>query len=129
MKALLMSMILVSSVAWAQTVDVKDVSADTDGETTTTIEIKKAKAGMMKSDNTWEITDGTADLEGDAGATNKDAKAKWKKACDDWKKEFRQDNNENKILSLNCGTATCGGDVGNKTCTSKASYKIKTRVN
>jgi hypothetical protein len=112
----------------AEDVDLKGVSTGEEG-TQTTIEIKKGKPGEIKTDNKWELTDGTADVEGDAGATASEAKSKWKKSCEDWKKEIKEQNKDNKVISVNCGTATCGGEAGSKTCTSKASYKIKTKVN
>ncbi|HMN67671.1 MAG TPA: hypothetical protein PKC28_03950 [Bdellovibrionales bacterium] len=132
MKALLTVFALVySCMSFAQTVDVKDVPGGGDEESTTTIEIKKGK----KTDSTtvttnakWETQDGTADVQGDSAATAKEAKGTWKKACDDWKKEFRADNKENKIIAINCGTPSCGGDAGQKTCASKASYKIRTKI-
>ena len=109
----------------AQEVEVKKIDASQEGSTT--IEIKKgskeAPAGAK-----WMVQDGEADVEGASGATTKDAKAEWTKACADWKKEMREDNKENKILNLNCGKATCGGDAGNKVCASKATYKIKTKA-
>jgi hypothetical protein len=131
MKTLLVLICLSASLAVAQTVDVKGVDAastDTDASTTT-IEIKKGKPGQtLPSQNTWEVADGSADLEGEA-ATAKEARADWKKKCDEWKKEFRADNKDNKIINVSCGTPACGGDAGAKTCTSKATYKVKTRVN
>lgn len=129
-KFLLVLALSLSGAAYAESVDIKDVKSEesTDGSTTT-IEIKKGKPGQVKTDNQWELTNGDADVEGEAGATTKDAKANWKKACDDWKKEIRGDNKENKIVSLNCGAMSCGGDAGQKICTSKANYKIKTKVN
>ena len=74
------------------------------------------------------MQEGTSDIEGDASATAKDAKAAWKSACEKWKKEFRDDNKDNKVLNTSCGTADCGGEAGSKICSSKASYKIKTRT-
>lgn len=123
--------LLFTGFAHAQEVDVKGVTPPDEG-TTTSIEITKKKTTTTEEKKTevvWETQDGTADLEGEAGATNKDGKANWKKACDDWKKEFRADNKENKIISMACGTASCGGDAGSKVCTSKATYKIKTKMN
>lgn len=111
----------------AQKVDMKDMDASQEG--TTTIEIKKGKKEDMKTENKWEVQDGTAEIEGESAATPKEAKAEWKKKCDEWKKEFRADNKDNKILSMSCGNANCGGEVGQKVCTSKATYKIKTQVN
>lgn len=131
MKSVLFTLIFCTTAsAWAESVDIKDVNAAQAGEeSTTTIEIKKGKPSSTASQNQWEVTDGSADVEGEAGATNKDAKSNWKKACDTWKKETRDDNKENKIISLNCGNATCGGDAGAKVCTSKATFKIKTKIN
>ncbi len=117
-----------ATAAWAETVDINDVN--TQGEdSTTTIQIKKGKPGAEATTNQWEMTDGNADVEGEAAATNKDAKATWKKACDDWKKEIRTENKENKVISLNCGAMNCTGEAGAKVCTSKAAFKIKTKVN
>lgn len=130
----LIATLFLSVSAFAQSVDIKDTNTDNMAEgTTTTIEIKKGKTGTVPTatEKTWEITDGEADVEGEAAATNKDAKAQWKKACDDWKKELRADHKdpkESKIMSLNCGRMECGGDAGQKICTSKATYKIKTKV-
>lgn len=129
MKIALLCLALVGYAAFAESVDIKDVSTESQDGSATTIEIKKGKPGQVKTDNQWEVTDGQADVEGDAGATTKEARTNWKKSCDSWKKEIRDDNKENKVISLNCGTMSCGGDAGSKVCTSKASFKIKTRVN
>ena len=118
-----------SCSVYAETVDIKDVNTQGDEATSTTIEIKKGKLDQVKSSNQWEVTDGSAEVEGESGPTQKDARANWRKSCADWKKELREDNKENKVISLNCGTMSCTGEAGNKTCTSKATFKIKTRVN
>lgn len=129
MRHLILALAFGSGAALAQTVDIKDVAAPA-GDETTTIEIKKGKKDELKKEEAlWEVQDGTSDLEGETSATAKDAKAAWKKACEDWKKEFRNDNKDNKILNISCGTPTCGGDAGNKTCSSQATYKIKTKLN
>lgn len=129
MKSLmLIATMLLTSAAWAQSIDVKDIDSTNEGSTT--IEIKKNKPSESgTTGNQWEITNGDADVEGEAAATAKEARGTWKKACDEWKKEVRNDNKENKVLSLNCGTVACSGDAGSKICNSKASYKIKTKVN
>lgn len=129
MKYALLVLSLVGYTAFAESIDVKGVTTDAAAESSTTIEIKKGKPGTAKSDAQWEVTDGQADVEGESGATMKDARSNWKKSCDDWKKEIREDNKENKVISLNCGTMSCGGEAGHKSCTSKASFKIKTRIN
>lgn len=123
MKRLLLATLLLPMFSFAQSVDVKDVSTGED----TTIEIRKGKKEDLKK-AAWETNDGEADVEGEPGATRKDAEKSWKTACDDWKKEFRADNKENKIISMSCGTKTCTGEAGNKVCTSKAKYKVKTRT-
>lgn len=124
------AVLVLGSFAHAQSVDVKGIDPNTEGSTT--IRIEKNKNSEMPSTPgtkpTWEVSEGTADVEGEASATAKDAKAAWKKACDAWKKEFREDNKENKILNMNCGVSDCSGDAGNKICTSKATYKIKTKI-
>lgn len=126
MKTIAMMFTLVlAGTAHAQTVNVKDLDASQDSSTT--IEIKKNKE--TKVENKWEVQDGTADVEGESAATGKEAKAAWTKACTEWKKEFRADNKENKIVSMSCGSASCSGDAGAKVCTSKATYKIKTLIN
>lgn len=125
----LMGLMLLAAPAFAQTVDVKDVTTSA-GDETTTIEIKKGKRDELKKNEAmWEVADGTADVEGEVAPTAREAKQTWKKSCDDWKKEFRADNKENKILALNCGNPSCGGDNAQKTCTSQATYKIKTKLN
>lgn len=130
MRHFLVALMLFASPVFAQTVDVKDVNTTSNGEETTTIEIKKGKKeDMKKSEALWEISEGTADVEGEVAPTSREAKQTWKKSCDDWKKEFRADNKENKILALNCGSPSCGGDNAQKTCTSQATYKIKTKIN
>lgn len=130
LKVLAFTLVLCGAGAGAQSVDVKSVDASSSNEeSTTTIEIKKrGKEKIKKSESKWEVTDGNADVEGEPAPTNKDARATWKTACDSWKKEIREDNKENKIVSISCGTASCGGDVGSKVCTSKANYKIKSRL-
>lgn len=111
--------------AFAQSVDIKDVPTSSDDSTT--IEITKGKTSKS-SEPTWEIVEGSAPIEGDPSAMNKDARTSWQKACDDWKKELREDNKENRIISVNCGKPNCSGTAGNKICSSEGSYKIKTKI-
>lgn len=116
---------LVSSWALAQTVDVKGV--ETGSQDSTTIEIRKGE--KAKTNLEWEVHDGTSEIAGDPQSGTKEARAAWRRACDEWKKDFRSDNKENRIINVTCGTPTCGGDATNKTCTSTASYKVKTKIN
>lgn len=82
--------------------------------------------GHEKPDK-WVTETDTVDIDGDPGPINSDAKKNWKSACEKWKNEFREDNKENKIVSISCGPPTCSGDVGDKTCVSKGTYKMKVR--
>lgn len=120
----IISTLFLSYWVHAQTVDVKDVNANS--EQNTTIEIKK---GSKTTTNEWEVHDGVADIQGDPGIYTKEAKQNWKAACNEWKKEFRTDNKENKIIAMSCGTPNCEKGANDATCTSKATYKIKTKVN
>lgn len=127
--ALIFALVL-SGSAYAQKVDMKDLDASEDS--TTTIEIKKnKKEEIKKADAKWEIQNGEADVEGESSATPKEAKAAWKKACKEWEKDFRTENKENGniVVATNCGIANCGGEAGQKVCTSKATYKVKTAIN
>lgn len=127
MKFVIMACSLLMSPAFAQSVDVKDVKTDGDA---TTIEIRKGKAGeAAKCDALWDVQDGAAEVMGEPASMNREARANWKTACNEWKAEFRADNKDNKIISINCGVPSCSGDTGAKSCVSKASYKVKTRLN
>jgi hypothetical protein len=125
----LLLIVLVPLYSFAQNVDIKDVKAE--GEGTTTIEIRKgdkATQQAQKCQANWEVVEGQADVEGESAPMTRDARREWKKACDSWKRELRADNKDNKVITINCGVADCSGDATQKTCISKASYKIKTRL-
>ena len=119
--------ILISvGLARAQSVDVKDLK--TDGDKTTTIEIRKGDK-EQKTDAQWEVIDGHADIMGDHNSVKKEARADWKKACETWIKEFKSENKENKIINVSCGSPNCVSETEGILCKSQGSYKIKTRVN
>lgn len=126
MKSILLTLIMIPSLVFAQKVDVKDL--ETSDSENTTIEISKGKK-KNSSEAIWEVADGSTDISGEPAVMLKEAKQSWKKACEDWKKEFRNDNKENKIISISCGKEDCGSDTSGRTCTSKATYKIKTKLN
>ena len=115
----------VGTAAFAQKVDIKDV--DTSGQEPTTIQISKGDRAQ-KAQAMWEVVEGAADIAGEPQMMSKQARTSWKTACDDWKKEFRADNKDNKILSLNCGMPNCAAKADSTVCESKASYKLKTRL-
>jgi len=75
----------------------------------------------------WITESDTVDIDGDIGALTSEARKNWQAACEHWKREFREDNKDSKIINITCGTPTCSGDAGAKTCHSKATYKIKTK--
>lgn len=124
MRKLMFLLVLVPGLALAQKVDLDKME---DG--TTTYEISKNKKSDAKCDPQWEIQDGSADVSGEAALLQKEANESWKKACDEWKKEFRADNKENKVINMSCGKPECTSDAAGKTCSSKATYKIKTKMN
>ena len=96
------------------------------------IEIKKGGAyGAIVKPNEplFEITQGEEDLSGDGAPLLKDARNNWKKSCADWKKEFKDMNKLNQILTMNCGKQVCTTEAMETTCSSKATYKLKVRVN
>lgn len=123
----LLTLLLFTSLSWSQTVDVHGLSSDEDGSTT--IEITKGKKGPTHTAGVkWEVVEGAVPVHGEPAAMNKEARGNWKTACNEWKKEFREDNKESKIISINCGTPECSGSVGQKTCHSTGTYKIKTKL-
>lgn len=117
---------LISSLSFAQKVNVKDIDAKDDSSTT--IEIRKGDKAI-KTEPLWEVVEGNADINGEHQAARTEARTQWKKACDTWKKEIRDDNKENKIITLNCGTPSCLSETEGTACKSQANYKIKTRLN
>jgi hypothetical protein len=125
MKAFITTFLFIPALVFAQNIDVKDI--DTESENTT-IEISKGKK-KTNSEALWEVAEGSAEITGEATIMAKEANQSWKKACDEWKKEFRADNKENKIISMSCGKPDCTSDAAGKVCSSKANYKIKTKLN
>ena len=121
---LILACLVLSSLSFAQNVGVKvdDVNANDN----TTIEIKK---GNKANAPLFEVTEGEDKIEGDAAPLLKEARSNWKKACTDWKKEFKDLNKDNSILSMNCGTQSCATQAMETVCTSKATYKLKIKVN
>jgi hypothetical protein len=113
---------------FAQQINLKDIDASSEDTTIQISKGKKTQQGAEKCLPAWEITDGSDDLSGEPTIMSKEANQSWRKACDDWKKEFRKDNKENKIINISCGSVSCTSDAGGKICSSKATYKIKTRI-
>jgi len=120
MKFLVMSLSLISSLALAQTMGIKDIPADGD----TTIKIEKGQ----KANDQYQITEGTDTIEGEAAPLLKDARSNWKTACTDWKKELKELNKENQVISMSCGTMKCSTTAMETTCTSEGKNRIKVKV-
>ena len=111
-------------------VNVQDISAD-EG---TTIEIKKGtkssgSIGTLVTSPIYQITEGEESIEGDGAPLLKEARSNWKKACSEWKSELKELNKENKILTMNCGKQECATAAMETVCSSKATYKLKVKVN
>lgn len=117
-----LALVLGFQVAQAQSVNVKDIPADSDSDTT--ISVKKGK----NADRQYEITEGEDDIEGEEANLIKDARANWKKACADWKKETKEMNKDNQVLALNCGKMVCSTEGVESTCRSKGKYKLRVQV-
>jgi hypothetical protein len=94
-----------------------------DSNEDTTISIEKGKKNNFKH---YAISEGEHDLSGDKDVVAKSAEINWKKECNEWKKEFRADNKDNKIISITCGKMSCSKVGVETTCSSMAKYKIKT---
>ncbi|AFY03290.1 hypothetical protein [Bdellovibrio bacteriovorus] len=120
MMKLILSLSLISSFAFAQSVGVKDIPADGD----TTIEIKKGS----KTQNEFEVIQSEDEIEGDAAPLLKEARVNWKRACADWKAETKDLNKENRVLTLSCGKMECSTVAMESTCRSKTNAKIKVKV-
>ena len=122
MKKLLFAILSVglTCLAIADEVGVKvDTSQDT------TISVKKgANATMAKKK--YSIIEGEHDVVGDKDVIAKSAEKNWKAECSEWKKEFRADNKDNKIISVVCGRMKCDKVGVETTCQSQAKYKMKT---
>lgn len=112
-----------SLFAIAQKAAITDIPTEGD----TTISISKGTKAVGGSE--YEITEGNAEITGEPEIMEKAARASWLKACGDWKKETKDLNKDNIVLVLNCNRASCAKNETSETlCTSKADYKIKTKI-
>lgn len=104
------------------TINVKDIPATEE----TTISVQRGRGNPNRP--RFEITEGTDDLAGDPAPLLKQARANWKKACDEWKVELKELNRENQILTLSCGSPSCRTETMETTCRSTSKHKLKVRV-
>jgi hypothetical protein len=120
MKSIIFAISFFATAAFAQTLGVKDIPADGD----TTIKIEKGS----KTNAEYEITEGIDQIEGDAAPLLKDARLNWKTACAEWKKETKELNKENSVLTLNCGSMKCSTVAMESTCVSTGRHKLKVKI-
>ena len=120
----ILSLLFVSGLSFAQNVGVK--VDDAGNAENTTIEIKKGNHALQPQ---YEVTTGDETLQGEAAPLLKEARKNWLKACQDWKKEFKELNKDNSILAMSCGAQNCATQSMESVCTSKATYKLKVKVN
>lgn len=122
MKNVLLAIVFAAATqSFAAEVGVKVNKLDTNEDTT--ISIEKGKKSHYKR---YVMSEGEHDLSGDKDVVAKSAEINWKKECNEWKKEFRADNKDNKIISITCGKMNCSKEGVETTCSSQAKYKIKT---
>jgi hypothetical protein len=119
-------LILGSMIAFA--VQAEDVGVNVgkvDTSQDTTISIKKG-ASATDAKKKYSVVEGEHDVVGDKDVVAKSAEKNWKAACTEWKKEFREDNKDNKIISVTCGRMVCEKVGVESTCQSQAKFKVKT---
>lgn len=120
-KLILISIMTIAQFTWAEEVGVKVDQINTDQDTT--ISIKKGDSATAKKK--YVLTEGEEDISGDKDVIKKKAENNWKTACADWKKEFKELNKDNKIVSVSCGKMICTKEGVESTCVSKATHKVR----
>lgn len=131
--SILTAIVLISTQVFAQTANIKDLPLDGEEGSSTTITIEKGKPGARPGQATQpvqnEVLDSSVEIEGESAPLLKAAKNNWKTACEDWKKEVKELNKDNQILSMNCGTSKCAPEATAMTiCKSTATYKIRLKL-
>lgn len=123
-KLLVVLALVMAGSVYAEEVGVKVDKVDASQDTT--ISIQKGKSGVAKK--VYKIVNGEQDISGDKDVTLKAAQINWKAECKEWKKEFREDNKDNRILVISCGRMQCSKEGVESECSSTGSYKIKTLI-
>ena len=94
----------------------------------TSIVIKKG-AVTTENPKDFEVVSGTDTVAGDPKPAQAEAFATWRTQCADWKKEFRENNHDNMVLSANCGDPQMSMEPsGLRQYKSTAKYKLRVRV-
>ena len=127
MRSLILALLFVPAFAFAQTVDIEDAGQGTSDDDTTTIQISKSKKTktVTETSTSTEVDEGEKEIEGEPGNLTSEAKANWKTACEEWKKEIKSENKGSRV-TVDCGKSTCTTDAVNKVCSSTGKYKIRT---
>ena len=112
------------SIATAEEVGLKVDKINAQEDTTISISKGNKKSNSKK----YTISEGEDQITSDKEVVKKEAQQSWKMACSDWKKEFRDLNKDNKIISMSCGTMNCTKDGVESTCSSVAKYKVRVVV-
>ena len=127
MKKFIMSAFVIlsfSAISQAEEVGVQIDKIDTSQDTT--ISIKKGDSAKTDAKKVWTLSEGEEEITGDEDVLLKKAQKNWKAACKEWKAEFKENNKDNKIVSMNCGKMNCAKEGVESSCSSKATHKIKT---
>ena len=127
MKQFMMSAFVILSfsvIAQAEEIGVNLNKIDTSQDTT--ISIKKGDSAKTEAKKVWTLSEGEEEITGDEDVLLKKAQKNWKTACKEWKTEFKENNKDNKVVSMNCGKMSCSKEGVESTCSSKATHKIKT---
>src|SRR5687768_5705341 len=93
----------------------------------TSITIEKGKSSL-RSEKDFEIVEGSDEIAGDPVNESPKALANWKAECAEWKRNMREMNRNNEILTLNSGTSTEFKEGFLFTRKSLGNYKLKVRV-
>ncbi len=118
------SVSLLFVLAMAQEIGLKVEGGGSASAEDTTISIKKGSNPTVNKKK-YIISEGEEEITGDKDVLKKNADKNWKQACDDWKKEIKELNKDNKVISLSCGSMKCSKDGVESACKSTGSYKIR----
>jgi invasion protein IalB len=92
----------------------------------TSVVIKKGE-GICGPD--YEVISGSDEVVGDPSSGEKESYASWKVACEAWKKEVKEVNRDNQLLSLNCAMPVAVRlNNGTTIYHSSATFKVKTKI-
>ena len=116
--------LILSFSAFAETT-IKEKMPDSNSDSSVLIERKV----NPKIHNDYEVVSEEQEIAGDPTAGTKEAYQAWKTACADWKKEVKENNAGNQIITLSCGTAAMIKDeTGSGVYTYRSNGKSKIRV-